>query len=229
MPVALRWSTATTSASPSARRSRTAASMPSRSSSTLVATRSRRPSATTVLKCSSERWASRPRSARANFFEQRQGWGCQDPAPIFIVGLPRAGSTLLEQILASHSQVEGTMELADIPRLVSSLDLHASGARYPDVLALPSADNYRALRRGVHSRHAALPGRQQAVLHRQDAEQLPPRRPDPPDAAEREDHRRAARADGLLLQQLQAAVCERTAVHLQPRRHRPLLRDCTCG
>jgi hypothetical protein len=50
---------------------------------------------------------------------------------------------LLEQILASHSQVEGTMELADIPRLVSSLDLHASGARYPDVLALPSAENYR--------------------------------------------------------------------------------------
>ena len=53
------------------------------------------------------------------------------PRPIFIVGLPRAGSTLLEQILASHSQVEGTMELADIPRLVSALDLHASGARYP--------------------------------------------------------------------------------------------------
>jgi predicted Zn-dependent protease len=78
------------------------------------------------------------------FFEQRHGWGCHDPAPIFIVGLPRAGSTLLEQILASHSQVEGTMELAGIQRLVSALDLHASGKRYPGVLALPSADNYRA-------------------------------------------------------------------------------------
>jgi tetratricopeptide (TPR) repeat protein len=77
------------------------------------------------------------------FFEHRQGWGCPDPAPIFIVGLPRAGSTLLEQILSSHSQVEGTMELADVPRLVSSLDLHASGARYPGVLALPKSDNYR--------------------------------------------------------------------------------------
>lgn len=77
------------------------------------------------------------------FFEQRQGYGCDDPSPIFIVGLPRAGSTLLEQILASHSQVEGTMELADIPRLVSTLDLHASGTRYPGVLALPSADDYR--------------------------------------------------------------------------------------
>jgi predicted Zn-dependent protease len=78
------------------------------------------------------------------FFEQRKGWGCADPAPIFIVGLPRAGSTLLEQILASHSQVEGTMELADIPRLVSSLDLHASGARYPDVLTLPKAEHFRS-------------------------------------------------------------------------------------
>jgi predicted Zn-dependent protease len=77
------------------------------------------------------------------FFEQRAGWGCPDPAPIFIVGLPRAGSTLLEQILASHSQVEGTMELADIPRLVSSLDLHASGARYPDVLSLPKEKHFR--------------------------------------------------------------------------------------
>jgi predicted Zn-dependent protease len=79
----------------------------------------------------------------AEFFAKRRGYGCPDPSPIFIVGLPRAGSTLLEQILASHSMVEGTMELADIPRLVSSLDLHASGARYPDVLALPSADDYR--------------------------------------------------------------------------------------
>ena len=48
------------------------------------------------------------------FFRQREGWGCQVPDPIFIVGLPRAGSTLLEQILASHSQVEGTSELQDI-------------------------------------------------------------------------------------------------------------------
>jgi predicted Zn-dependent protease len=77
------------------------------------------------------------------FFDQRRGHGCNDPSPIFIVGLPRAGSTLLEQILASHSQVEGTMELANIPRLVSSIDLHSSGARYPGALALLSADDYR--------------------------------------------------------------------------------------
>jgi len=78
------------------------------------------------------------------FFAKRRGYGCEDPSPIFIVGLPRAGSTLLEQILASHSQVEGTMELADVPRLVSALDLRTSGTRYPGVLALLSADDIRS-------------------------------------------------------------------------------------
>jgi len=78
------------------------------------------------------------------FFAQRSGWGCDSPAPIFIVGLPRSGSTLLEQILASHSLVEGTMELAEIPRLVSTLDQHPSGARFPGALAHLAADDYRA-------------------------------------------------------------------------------------
>jgi tetratricopeptide (TPR) repeat protein len=56
-----------------------------------------------------------------DFVASRNGVGCPRPDPIFIVGLPRAGSTLLEQILASHAQVEGTMELADITRLVARL------------------------------------------------------------------------------------------------------------
>jgi tetratricopeptide (TPR) repeat protein len=50
-------------------------------------------------------------------FEERRGSGCEAPDPIFIVGMPRAGSTLVEQILSSHSQVEGTSELADLPAL----------------------------------------------------------------------------------------------------------------
>ncbi len=50
------------------------------------------------------------------------GAGCTAPDPIFIVGLPRAGSTLLEQILASHSQVEGTMELPNILALAHKLE-----------------------------------------------------------------------------------------------------------
>ena len=54
----------------------------------------------------------------AQFFAARVGVGVPDPDPIFIVGLPRSGSTLIEQILASHSQVEGTQELSDIQRIV---------------------------------------------------------------------------------------------------------------
>jgi cytochrome c-type biogenesis protein CcmH/NrfG len=51
------------------------------------------------------------------FLAQHHGVGDQTPDPIFILGLPRAGSTLLEQILSSHSAVEGTMELPDIPAI----------------------------------------------------------------------------------------------------------------
>jgi tetratricopeptide (TPR) repeat protein len=71
------------------------------------------------------------------FFAARQGVGSPDPSPIFVVGLPRSGSTLLEQILASHSQVEGTMELADIPRMVLELqgrEPDNENPRYPRVL-----------------------------------------------------------------------------------------------
>ena len=55
------------------------------------------------------------------FFAARRGWGAPRADPIFILGLPRAGSTLLEQILASHPQVEGTAELPYIPQLVQAL------------------------------------------------------------------------------------------------------------
>lgn len=71
------------------------------------------------------------------FFEQREGQGFDAPDPIFILGLPRSGSTLLEQILASHSRVEGTMELPDIHNLVRRIDgKHGRGERgnYPEGL-----------------------------------------------------------------------------------------------
>jgi tetratricopeptide (TPR) repeat protein len=76
------------------------------------------------------------------FFEQRSGFGVATTAPIFVVGLPRSGSTLIEQILASHSAVEGTQELADIPRYVLELqgrERDFESPRYPGVLALLSA------------------------------------------------------------------------------------------
>jgi tetratricopeptide (TPR) repeat protein len=81
------------------------------------------------------------------FFRARSGSGCPAPDPIFIVGLPRAGSTLLEQILASHSQVEGTMELPDlisITRLLRRSKAARSGA-YHEALAALDADELRAL------------------------------------------------------------------------------------
>jgi tetratricopeptide (TPR) repeat protein len=82
------------------------------------------------------------------FFAARQGAGCRDRSPIFILGLPRSGSTLIEQILSSHSRVEGTMELPDIPRLVQDLQGHertGSTPRYPGVLAELAAEDFTRL------------------------------------------------------------------------------------
>jgi tetratricopeptide (TPR) repeat protein len=71
------------------------------------------------------------------FFSERADMGCESSAPIFIVGLPRAGSTLLEQILASHSEVDGTMELANIIGTANRLggrNHHRGESRYPSIL-----------------------------------------------------------------------------------------------
>ncbi|MFZ0872251.1 MAG: sulfotransferase [Rhodanobacter sp.] len=82
------------------------------------------------------------------FFASRDGIGDKSPDPIFIVGLPRAGSTLIEQILASHSRVEGTHELGEIPRMV--LDLQGrqpdlGDPRYPGVLAELAPEDFQRL------------------------------------------------------------------------------------
>lgn len=74
----------------------------------------------------------------AELLALKAGSGHSDPAPIFIVGLPRAGSTLVEQILASHSQVDGTLELPNILGLVHRLNGRRrvdEPQRYPTVLA----------------------------------------------------------------------------------------------
>jgi len=81
-------------------------------------------------------------------FARREGTGTPGNDPILIVGLPRSGSTLIEQILASHSKVEGTHELADIPRMVVELqgrDWQLENPRYPAALAQMSADDFRRL------------------------------------------------------------------------------------
>ena len=90
------------------------------------------------------------------FFAARVGVGALDPDPILVVGLPRSGSTLIEQILASHAHVEGTQELAEIQRIVLEIGRTRSGLgdprlhtvkdnSYPGVLAELAPEDFRAL------------------------------------------------------------------------------------
>jgi predicted Zn-dependent protease len=84
----------------------------------------------------------------ADFFASRTGMGSAACDPIFIVGLPRSGSTLIEQILSSHSQVEGTMELPEvtsITRMLRGQGDEDSAMPYHEVLATLDGDALRAL------------------------------------------------------------------------------------
>jgi len=83
-----------------------------------------------------------------DFFASRRGSGAPAPDPIFVVGLPRSGSTLVEQILASHPAVEGTMELPDLLGLVRELSgrtRRSEPSKYPDALAELGPEALRAL------------------------------------------------------------------------------------
>lgn len=82
------------------------------------------------------------------FFAARQGWGLVGACPIFVVGLPRSGSTLVEQILASHSEVEGTQELTEIGRYLAEICGADPGCGLPvnpEALAALSADDVLAV------------------------------------------------------------------------------------
>ncbi len=82
----------------------------------------------------------------AEFLASMTGAGNPESSPIFILGLPRSGSTLLEQILASHSQVEGTSELPYIGRVATSLNRNrADGINYPEAMRELAPENLRAL------------------------------------------------------------------------------------
>jgi len=82
-----------------------------------------------------------------DFLAERRGWGEPSPDPIFILGLPRAGSTLIEQILSCHSQIEGTMELPDIPSLASrEAQVRGLAPRdWPAAMAAMDAGQFAAL------------------------------------------------------------------------------------
>ena len=84
----------------------------------------------------------------ADFLAAHAGSGCQVPDPIFVVGLPRSGSTLIEQILSSHSAVEGTMELPDLSNIAIRLaDRRGRDdpTRYPECLGEMDDGQLRAL------------------------------------------------------------------------------------
>jgi hypothetical protein len=89
------------------------------------------------------------------------GAGDPDSAPIFILGLPRSGSTLLEQVLASHPSVEGTAELPYVGRVATSLNGRRHGINYPEAMLELSAPDLAALgadylaRARLHRRTAA--------------------------------------------------------------------------
>lgn len=82
------------------------------------------------------------------FIESHEGQGCPAPDPIFVVGLPRAGSTLIEQILASHSQIEGTAELTDIiaiSRKIGDRKNNHTVSKYPEILTEMTPDDFRSM------------------------------------------------------------------------------------
>ena len=84
----------------------------------------------------------------ANFFAQRARAGHPDRAPIFVVGLPRSGSTLVEQILASHSSIEGTFELPNVLTIVREFD-HSNPEHdaYPESVRSIPPEQFTALGR----------------------------------------------------------------------------------
>jgi tetratricopeptide (TPR) repeat protein len=104
-----------------------------------------RPAETTELAERTERLFTK------EFLSAREGWGEPASDPIFIVGMPRSGSTLVEQILASHPMVEGTAELPDVIVIARELEEGSPGGvpegwrNYPDVLAALSAEDVRRL------------------------------------------------------------------------------------
>jgi tetratricopeptide (TPR) repeat protein len=93
----------------------------------------------------------------AGFFDARAEFGCAVTDPVFIVGMPRAGSTLVEQIIASHSQIEGTTELPIVARMAHELAKQHGAQFYSDLLA--TLDGAAVKRAGEAYLEAARPHR----------------------------------------------------------------------
>ncbi len=157
----------------------------------------------------------------------RDGEGCASREPIFIVGMPRTGTTLVERILSSHPSVFSAGELTNFGLVLK----RATGTRVEPRPRRRNAGGRRALRprgrrRSLRREHAAAHG-PHAAVHRQDAAEFFLRAIDPPRFAARQDHLRAAQPARHLLEQLSAAVRDELLLlqlRLRSARHRALLR-----
>lgn len=98
----------------------------------------------------STRWLRREMAVfTASFLHERAGAGCQSADPIFVVGMPRAGSTLVQEILSAHSAAERTGELRDLTWMTARLDQESAasgtGLRYPEILRTYDMDQFGLL------------------------------------------------------------------------------------
>ena len=161
----------------------------------------------------------------AEFLAALSGAGNPDPSPIFILGLPRSGSTLLEQILASHPAGRGHGRAALRRPACDLVEPEPQRRReLPRGDARAVAGKRRGARHAIPRAGPDAPALGRAAIHRQDAEQLPERRVDRGDAAKRADRRRPPAPAGRLPVLLEAAVRQGPELHLRPDRDRRVLR-----
>lgn len=84
----------------------------------------------------------------SEFFQQRAGCGSPDNTPIFILGMPRSGTTLTEQILASHSQVFGAGELSFVQQILIDRCKPSSLMQFPEIIAAMEQDGFESMAAG---------------------------------------------------------------------------------
>ena len=150
----------------------------------------------------------------------RAGAGLEVDGPIFVVGLPRSGTTLVERILIRHEQVATVGEVSDLALAVTRTAGPAGGKE--ELIKAAAQHRARGARRVLLDRDPGLRPFA-AVRRRQDAAQLPLPRPDREGAAAGAHRPRAAPPDGVLLRDVQDAVPHGLPVLLRPRGPRPLL------
>ena len=130
------------------------------------------------------------------------------PDPIFVFGLHRSGSTLVEQILASHPQIEGTAELTVMNTIAARLR-RTTGRSIGAAIEALEPSEIKAIGEEYIERTRPFRHSDKPLFRRQDAGQLDERDADQAGLAERQDHRRPAPSDGVRLFELQTELRER--------------------